>query len=95
MKALSSVGVPYKDTDIERSVSDARQQGEVITKDLAGEGVTVAPDTELVAVIAYLQRLGKKPEPPKSGPAVATSGDGKPVDHAETANEKPAEGGAK
>ena len=30
---------------------------------------TVAPDSEVVALIAYLQRLGKHPEPAGAAPA--------------------------
>jgi cytochrome c oxidase cbb3-type subunit I/II len=74
MHALAQVGVPYKGADIARAAEDAREQGEEIAKDLAAQGVTVEPDTEMVAVIAYLQRLGKKAEPPKAGPGVAMKG---------------------
>jgi len=71
MSALKSIGVPYKDADVAAAQADAREQGQAIAKDLAGEGVTVEPDTQMVAVIAYLQRLGKKPEPPKTTPVAA------------------------
>jgi cytochrome c oxidase cbb3-type subunit I/II len=73
MHALSQVGVPYTDAEIKTAESDARLQGEQIAADLAKEGVTVAPDTQMVAVISYLQRLGKKSSAPpaKSGEAVS------------------------
>jgi cytochrome c oxidase cbb3-type subunit I/II len=69
--AMKTLGVPYKDADIEAAADDARLQGAAVAKDLAAEGVTVASDDEIVAVIAYLQRLGAKPEPPKPPVPVA------------------------
>jgi cytochrome c oxidase cbb3-type subunit I/II len=76
MHALAQVGVPYTDAQVRDAASDARDQGSAIAKDLATEGAEVPPDTQLVAVIAYLQRLGKKPEPVKpSGGAVSMGGD--------------------
>ncbi|MBX3203733.1 MAG: cytochrome-c oxidase, cbb3-type subunit I [Labilithrix sp.] len=63
MHALSKVGVPYTDGDIRGAQEDARAQGHAIAGELAKEGAHVEPDTQMVAVIAYLQRLGKKTEP--------------------------------
>ncbi|MBX3220589.1 MAG: cytochrome-c oxidase, cbb3-type subunit I [Labilithrix sp.] len=63
MHALSKVGVPYTDGDIRGAQEDARAQGHAIASELAKEGAHVEPDTQMVAVIAYLQRLGKKTEP--------------------------------
>ena len=72
MHALTLVGVPYTDAEIRAAEGDARKQGEEIAADLAKEGVTVAPDTQMVAVISYLQRLGKKSTPaPKANEAVS------------------------
>jgi cytochrome c oxidase cbb3-type subunit I/II len=68
---MRSIGVPYKDADVEGAVADARLQGEAIAKDLAAEGVTIEPDAELVGVIAYLQRLGAKPAPATESAPVA------------------------
>jgi len=73
MSALKSIGVPYKEAEIAAAERDAREQGAAIAKDLAGEGVQVEPDTQMVAVIAYLQRLGKKPEAPKPASPVAAA----------------------
>jgi cytochrome c oxidase cbb3-type subunit I/II len=73
MRALKSIGVPYRDADIEGAAADARAQGEAVAKDLAGEGVHIEPDAELVAMIAYLQRLGAKPEPERQPAPVAAA----------------------
>jgi cytochrome c oxidase cbb3-type subunit I/II len=76
MSAMKSIGVPYAEVDIERAEADARADGTTIAKDLAAEGVKVegadvAADAEVVALIAYLQHLGKKPGAQKPGSAVA------------------------
>jgi cytochrome c oxidase cbb3-type subunit I/II len=71
MSAMRSIGVPYTQAEIDGAVPDAREQGSAIVKDLAAEGVQVDPDTQMVAVIAYLQRLGRKPEPKKPGAIAA------------------------
>jgi cytochrome c oxidase cbb3-type subunit I/II len=64
MTALSKVGVPYTDAEIRDAQNDARVQARAITEDLAKEGVDVAAETEMVALVAYMQRLGRRPEPP-------------------------------
>jgi cytochrome c oxidase cbb3-type subunit I/II len=71
--AMKAIGVPYTQTDIDGAEADAREQGDTIAKDLATEGVKVDGDREVVALISYLQRLGKKAEPKKPGGAVATT----------------------
>jgi cytochrome c oxidase cbb3-type subunit I/II len=60
LTAMKAVGVPYSDAQIDASATDARAQGDGIVKDLAENGAQAAPDSELVALIAYLQRLGRK-----------------------------------
>jgi len=66
VSAMKSVGVPYTDQQVSASAADARAQADVIVKDLADNGATAAPDSELVALIAYLQRLGRKNVEPTS-----------------------------
>ena len=61
LHAMKSIGVPYTDQDVKLSPIDAKKQGEDIASDLKGQGAEVAADSELVALIAYLQRLGKQP----------------------------------
>lgn len=58
MKALSSVGVPYTDRDMANAQSDLAIQADAIVKGLESEGVKTTADKEIVAMIAYLQRLG-------------------------------------
>ena len=71
LDALQSIGVPYDDRQIAAARSDAEAQGAEIAKNLRDDGVAeVDAQSEIVALIAYLQRLGKHP-PPARGPDVA------------------------
>jgi cytochrome c oxidase cbb3-type subunit I/II len=65
---MRTLGVPYTDEEIARAAFDADQQGQRIAEELAQGGVTVAPDSEIVALIAYLQSLGLKAPPPDDTP---------------------------
>lgn len=58
LKAMKILGVPYTDAEIQNAVADAQKQAEEITKDLTANQVTVTSDREIIAMIAYLQRLG-------------------------------------
>ncbi|HWK59307.1 MAG TPA: cytochrome-c oxidase, cbb3-type subunit I [Parapedobacter sp.] len=58
LNAMRLLGVPYTDDDINNADADLREQAEAIAADLNGQGVNVRPDREIVALIAYLQRLG-------------------------------------
>jgi cytochrome c oxidase cbb3-type subunit I/II len=59
VRALRKVGVPYSDADLANVPASLRQQGEEIVGRLAGAGIKTEADREVVALIAYLQRLGK------------------------------------
>ncbi|NGF56290.1 cytochrome-c oxidase, cbb3-type subunit I [Parapusillimonas sp. SGNA-6] len=58
MNAMRILGVPYTNEQIESAVADAEKQAAEITKDLEANQVQVQSDREIVALIAYLQRLG-------------------------------------
>lgn len=56
--ALRKTGTPYSDADIAGvEASLARQGGEIVDR-LATAGIETTPDRAIVALIAYLQRLG-------------------------------------
>jgi cytochrome c oxidase cbb3-type subunit I/II len=57
--ALATLGTPYSTQDIAGVAHSLETQGKEITKRLAEAGVEVESDREIVALIAYLQRLGK------------------------------------
>jgi cytochrome c oxidase cbb3-type subunit I/II len=66
LKALQKVGVPYDDMTITYANEDLRKQAQQLSSQLANDGINVKSDREIVALIAYLQRLGtdiKKMEP--------------------------------
>ncbi len=58
LKALKSVGVPYEDVSIRYASEDLDKQAAAISAQLAKDGIRVGKDREIVALIAYLQRLG-------------------------------------
>ncbi|GAB3787000.1 cytochrome-c oxidase, cbb3-type subunit I [Spirosoma horti] len=58
LKALRKVGVPYEDVAIEYANEDLQKQAGSISSQLAKDGIKVQSDREIVALIAYLQRLG-------------------------------------
>lgn len=60
LRALQRVGVPYTDAQIAAAPADMRRQGDSIVASLATMNIRTQPDREIVAVIAYLQRLGRE-----------------------------------
>ncbi len=65
LSAMQTLGVPYSNEEIANGVELARAQGTKIAEELATQGIQAAWDDEMVALIAYLECLGKKtpPEP--------------------------------
>jgi cytochrome c oxidase cbb3-type subunit I/II len=60
VRALRKAGVPYSDSDVDGTAGSLATQGQQITASLAGAGIETRPDREIVALIAYLQRLGRE-----------------------------------
>jgi cytochrome c oxidase cbb3-type subunit I/II len=58
LRALQKVGVPYDDQTIANATTDLRKQADEVSGRLAKEGIKTPPDREIIALIAYLQRLG-------------------------------------
>ncbi|MFH5830925.1 cytochrome-c oxidase, cbb3-type subunit I [Halalkalibaculum sp. DA384] len=64
ISALRSVGVPYAEGYEEQALADMKAQAEEITQELhqAGfkevDGIEITSDKQIIAMIAYLQRLG-------------------------------------
>jgi cytochrome c oxidase cbb3-type subunit I/II len=56
---MQKLGVPYTNADIDQAEASQKAQGEAIAADLAVGGVEVKADSEMVAIISYLQRLGR------------------------------------
>jgi len=58
LNAMRLLGVPYTDAAINTANTDLREQAESIAAELGQQGVDVRADREIIALIAYLQRLG-------------------------------------
>jgi cytochrome c oxidase cbb3-type subunit I/II len=57
--AMRQLGVPYEVGYEKSAEQDARTQAKAIAERLKAEGVETDSDREIIALIAYLQRLGK------------------------------------
>jgi cytochrome c oxidase cbb3-type subunit I/II len=58
INAMRTLGVPYPDGYENQANADLQKQAEAIALDLQKNGAPVEPDKEIIALIAYLQRLG-------------------------------------
>lgn len=58
VSAMKQLGVPYDAYQIKNAVKDLETQSKEIQAKLAEEKIKVSSDKEIIAVIAYLQRLG-------------------------------------
>ncbi len=58
INALRSIGVPYAPGFENKAADDLRAQAETIAKDLDAAGIKTRWNKEIIALIAYLQRLG-------------------------------------
>ncbi len=58
LTAMKKLGVPYTEAEIAHAVADLNTQSKAIQARLAEEKIKVAADKEIIALIAYLQRLG-------------------------------------
>jgi cytochrome c oxidase cbb3-type subunit I/II len=77
MRALRKTGVPYTDEQIQNAPQSIAEQSKKVVANLATGSITNAPaDREIIALIAYLQRLGtdiKSAPGTTNAPAVATT----------------------
>ncbi len=61
LSVMKILGVPYGDDDVANSESWAREDAKKIAAGLVAEGAQIQDDREILALIAYLQRLGNPP----------------------------------
>ncbi|GAB1488604.1 cytochrome-c oxidase, cbb3-type subunit I [Opitutaceae bacterium] len=59
ISVMRTLGVPYPEWSDDEVVTNARTQATQITEELRTQGRYVSPDREIVALISYLQKLGK------------------------------------
>ncbi len=63
IRAMQTLGVPYpKDYD-QKAVADYQEQAQQIVAELKAAGVEIAADKEMVAMIAFLHKLGRDISP--------------------------------
>jgi cytochrome c oxidase cbb3-type subunit I/II len=67
ISTMRSLGVPYASGYEDRAVADLRAQAEVIAADITKAGMPADPSREIIALIAYLQRLGVDIKVPVAG----------------------------
>ncbi len=77
MGVLRKIGVPYTDEEIMTSAGTAMSQALLITEDLATQSIPVDPESEMVAIIAYMQRMGRGPQPVVADDATASAEGGR------------------
>ncbi len=58
IRAMQTLGVPYPEGYDEDAVDDLMWQGEMIAADLLNSGIDIEPTSHMVAMIAYLHKLG-------------------------------------
>jgi cytochrome c oxidase cbb3-type subunit I/II len=58
ISALRTIGVPYPEGYEAQALADLQKQAAEITRDLNSKDIEVTQDREIIALIAYLQRLG-------------------------------------
>jgi cytochrome c oxidase cbb3-type subunit I/II len=64
LSALQTLGTPYSDQDIANAPAQMAEQGGQIVERLATAGIDTTSNKEIVALIAYLQRLGRNTDGP-------------------------------
>ena len=83
------LGVPYPQKPETEVLSEIKLEAEAIAADLTAAGTPVGADRDIVALIAYLQRLGRAtayaPTPPAAAGAPVGAATGVPVGAANTA----------
>jgi cytochrome c oxidase cbb3-type subunit I/II len=72
--SMRAAGVPYRPAEVSAADAIGHAQARVITDDLRAAGERSAdPDSEIVALIAYLQRLGRPQGNPDTAQAVTAA----------------------
>lgn len=58
INAMRTLGVPYAEGYQEQANADLKKQADKIVASLKKDGIQAVPESEMVALIAYLQRMG-------------------------------------
>jgi cytochrome c oxidase cbb3-type subunit I/II len=63
IRAMQTLGVPYPEGYDQKAVSDLKAQAQIIADELKASGIDIKPNKEIIAVIAYLHKLGRDISP--------------------------------
>jgi cytochrome c oxidase cbb3-type subunit I/II len=74
LQVMRTLGVPYTDAETAHAPASLEKQAREISGDLKKQGAEVAWDSEMIALVAYLQRLGKPVSDAGRGAPVAGEG---------------------
>jgi cytochrome c oxidase cbb3-type subunit I/II len=58
IRAMQTLGVPYEKNYDKQANADLLRQAQSIADDLKKDGIQTPPNKEIIALIAYMQRLG-------------------------------------
>jgi cytochrome c oxidase cbb3-type subunit I/II len=58
LKAMKTLGVPYTQYEIDNANNSLAEQAKKISENLKKEGIALDSQKEMIAIIAYLQRMG-------------------------------------
>lgn len=73
IRAMQTLGVPYPEGFDKIAVEDLMKQAQIIVDDLKASNIDIEPTKQMVAMIAYMHKLGKDIVPPPSVPVAADS----------------------
>lgn len=73
IRAMQTLGVPYSEGFDKIAVEDLMIQAQLIVADLKASNIDIEPTKQMVAMIAYMHKLGKDIVPPPSVPVAADS----------------------
>jgi cytochrome c oxidase cbb3-type subunit I/II len=58
IRAMQTLGVPYPEGYDKMAIADLKKQASAIAEGLKKDKIKTSPDKEIIALIAYLQRMG-------------------------------------
>lgn len=73
IRAMQKLGVPYPEGFDKIAVDDLKKQAAVIAADLKASGITVDANKQIIAMIAYMHKLGRDISTPMAKDTVTTS----------------------
>jgi len=59
IRAMQTLGVPYPEGYDQQAVADLEKQAKEIAGELKKSGIEISPDKQVIAMIAYLHKLGR------------------------------------